>query len=88
MRVSELVIATSTSYGVGIGESWLKEAMASMKLKFGSSLSNFADRVRNSLKEAQFQYGCETCEKNIVATIILKLQEGIAKMPSGQSHAK
>jgi putative NIF3 family GTP cyclohydrolase 1 type 2 len=86
MRVSELLIAASTSYGVGIGESWLKQAMAPMQLEFGPSLSNFADRVRNALNNAQFQHGCETCERNIVATIILKLQEGIGKMPSGPSQ--
>ena len=44
------------------------------------------DRVRNSLNNAQFQHGCETCERNVVATIILKLQEGIGKMPSGPSQ--
>ena len=86
MRVSELLISASTSYGVGIGESWLKRAMAPMQLEFGSSLSNFADRVRNSLNDAQFTHGCETCERNVVATIILKLQEGIGKMPSGPSQ--
>ena len=78
--MSELLIVAST---VGIGEPRLKECMAPMKLEFGMSLSNFADRVQSSLKDAQFQYGCETCEKNIVATIILKLQERIARMPSG-----
>ena len=33
MRVSELIIAASKSYGVGIGESWLKQAMAPMQLE-------------------------------------------------------
>ena len=73
VRLSELLIVASTAYGVGIGEPWLKECMAPMKLEFGSSLSNCADRVQNSLKDTQFQSGCETCKKNIVATIILYL---------------
>ena len=88
MRVSELLIAASTSYGMGIGESWLKDAMSPMKIEFASSLSSFADRVRDSLRDAQFQHGCEMCEKHIVATIILKLQEGIGRMPSGPAQRR
>ena len=86
MRVSELMISASTSYGMGIGESWLKEAMSPLKIEFGPSLSSFADRVQNSLRDAHFNHGCDMCEKHIVATIILKLQEGIGRMPAGPAQ--